>query len=290
MTDSTEITRWEEAIGKAQETFALSTLKYDNEKVFALQHLQKSDYTMKVAKNNPLSVNLAMRNVAATGLTLNPAYAYAYLIPRTINDVPQIVLDISARGLVKIATDTGSVLWAKPEVVYANDQFDYRGPVEAPVHRANPFSDRGEIVGAYCVAKTLDGAMLVTVLDRAELEKIRGKSEAYKKNKSGPWVEWFSEMCCKAVLKRAQKTWPHSDRTDKLLDAIEIANEAEGGYALEGMAVTLINEDQAAKVREWMETAGVDESFLRLFDVEAVEAIPKLRYNEVISTLKARAA
>jgi recombination protein RecT len=280
---------YESAIAKVEERFAATAegVTYDREKIFAMQALMKTDFAMNTANSNPMSVQLAMLNVAATGLTLNPAYGYAYLVPRD----KAIVLDISYKGLLRIATDTGSILWGRAEVVYERDSFTYNGPAAAPVHQANPFAkDRGEIIGAYCIAKTRDGDILTEVMDVTELEKIRSKSSAYTKSQSGPWIEWFAEMCRKSVIKRAQKTWPHSDRTDRLMNAIEVANEGEGGYTLDSQPAATISDDQAAKVREWIEAAQVDPvEFLRLFDVEAVEAIPRLRYTEVLATLKGKA-
>jgi recombination protein RecT len=224
------------AIQKAKERFAKiasQTVNYDKESIFAMQALMKTDFAMKTANNNPGSVHLAMINVASTGLTLNPANGYAYLVPRD----GAIHLDISYKGLIKIATDAGSIVWARAEVVYANDRFEYRGPAEAPVHTADPFKgDRGEIVGAYCIAKTKDGDVLTEVMSREEIEKIRSKSSAWVRGQAGrkgPWEEFFSEMCRKAVVKRASKTWPYTDRSEVVGQAIEIANAAEGGYSFE---------------------------------------------------------
>lgn len=277
------------AIVGAEKNFreVANNLDYEVEKVFATQALMKTDFAMQIATKNPTSVKLAMMNLAATGLTLNPAYAYAYLVPRD----GAIVLDISYKGLLRIATDTGSIMWGRADCVYEKDAFEYLGPAAMPIHKANPFADRGEVIGVYCIAKTCDGDILTDVLDMAEIAKIRGKSDLYAKRKSGPWVEWFTEMCCKAVIKRAQKTWPHSDRTDKLLNAIEMANKAEGGYTLEHVPLTVINEEQQIKVNEWLESTGVNaQEVLSLFDVETVAAIPKLRYNEVIDAIKAKGA
>lgn len=227
-----QLAPWQSAIRDSQERFVknASLVSYDVESIFAMQALMKTDFAMSTANRNPRSVKLAMINVASTGLTLNPANAYAYLVPRD----GAIVLDISYKGLIKIATDAGSIQWARAEVVYEKDAFGYHGPAAVPVHTANPFSkDRGEIIGVYCIAKTNEGDILTEVMDRDELEKIRSKSMAYEKKKAGPWVEWFAQMCKKAVIKRASKTWPYTDQTDKIGQAIEIANEAEGGYALE---------------------------------------------------------
>ena len=231
-----QIAPYQSAIQGAKDRFAKvaqSAVNYDRESIFAMQMLMKNDFSLKTANNNPNSVKLAMINVASTGLTLNPANGYAYLVPRD----GAIHLDISYKGLIKIATDCGSVAWARADVVYDADAFEYRGPAEAPVHTADPFKrDRGEIVGCYCIAKTKEGDVLTEVMARDEIEKIRSKSTAWVKGstgRKGPWEEFFSEMCRKAVVKRASKTWPYTDRSEAIGQAIEIANTAEGGYSLE---------------------------------------------------------
>lgn len=227
---STELLPYQDAIKRAKDRFqkvAASAVNYDKESIFAMQALMKTNFAMDTANKNPQSVHLAMINVGSTGLTLNPANGYAYLVPRD----GAIVLDISYKGLIKIATDSGSILWARADIVYADDKFTYHGPAALPEHIADPFkTDRGEIVGCYCIAKTRDGDVLTEVMPVAELKKIRGKSQAFVKKNSGPWVEWFEQMAKKAVIKRASKTWPYTD--DRLAQAIEVANDAEGGYDL----------------------------------------------------------
>jgi recombination protein RecT len=228
---SHEMQPYQSAIEKSKDRFlkvAQSVVNYDKESIFAMQALMKTDYAMSVANKNPQSVHLAMINVASTGLTLNPANAYAYLVPRD----GAIVLDISYKGLIKIATDSGAITWARADVVHEKDSFTYHGPASIPDHQADPFShERGEIIGAYCIAKTKDGDILTEVMPMDELAKIRDKSMAYAKKKSGPWVEWFDQMAKKAVIKRASKTWPYTN--DKLAQVIEVANESEGGYDME---------------------------------------------------------
>ena len=287
-----ELTPYQSAIAKAKERFveiAGSPKAYDVESIFAMQALMKTDFAMQTANKNPKSVHLAMINVASTGLTLNPAHGYAYLIPRD----GSICLDISYKGLIKIATDTGSVLWVRADLVHEADDFTYHGPAAMPEHKANPFKERGDVVGVYCIAKTRDGDILTEVMDYAELEKIRGKSMSYAKKKSGPWVEWFAQMAKKAVIKRASKTWPYTERTDRLLDAIEMANESEGGYDLEANAVRLVTEGQAANIRDEIEESGMDAAqVLALYEVESIDALPANRYAEVLATIReaARAA
>lgn len=224
---------YEAAIQTAKERFLKNSdnlVSYDKESIFAMQALIKNDYALSVANKNPRSVHLAMLNVASTGLTLNPANAYAYLVPRD----GAIVLDISYKGLIKIATDAGSIVWARAAVVYEQDTFVYHGPAEKPEHHADVFkAERGKIIGAYCVAKTNEGDILTEVMDWAEIDKIRNKSDLYSRKKSGPWVEWLEQMIKKAVIKRASKTWPYTEKGERIAQAIEIANESEGGYDLD---------------------------------------------------------
>jgi len=204
-------------------------LSYGTESIFAMQMIARNDFTAKVANRNKRSVLLAMINVASTGLTLNPAMGYAYLVPRS----DAIMLDISYKGLIKIATDTGSIMWVRAECVHEKDTFTYHGPAAMPDIVTDPFRDRGPIIGAYCIAKTKDGDILTEVMDWAAIEKVRSKSEAWSRGvvgKKGPWEEFPAEMIRKAIIKRARKTWPYTESNERLAKAVEIANQAEGGY------------------------------------------------------------
>ena len=89
-----------------------SALVWKSEANFAMQAVNKNDRAIAAFQSNPQSMRDSVINVASVGLSLNPAYDYAYLVPRD----NQICLDIGYQGLIKIATDTGSILWAKAEV------------------------------------------------------------------------------------------------------------------------------------------------------------------------------
>lgn len=207
-------------------------LDFKRECLFARQQLLKNDYTLKVAGNNPNSLQAAILNVAAIGISLNPANQHAYLVPRD----GAICLDISYRGLVKLATDSGAIKWAKVELVYENDDFAWLGPAHQPEHRADPFSDRGALKGGYCIAKLPDGEILTEVMKVEEINKIRDTSKAFQNNK-GPWVDWYSEMCKKTVLKRAYKSWPQTPNRQRMDQAVEVLHQTEGmAYTLEQQA------------------------------------------------------
>lgn len=201
-------------------------LNFKKEASFALQLLKASDFLRSTAQSNPDSLQNAITNIAAIGISLNPATKEAYLVPRN----RAICLDISAIGLIKLATDSGSIKWAQAELVKKNDVFKFMGVGQAPIHEVDFFSDRGATVGVYVVAKTTDNDFLVTVMSIKECHDIRDRSEAWKayssgKTKSCPWLTDEGEMCKKTAIKRASKLWPKSERLDT---AVHVLNEHEG--------------------------------------------------------------
>lgn len=198
-------------------------LDFEQECLFARQQILKNDFTLSVAANNPQSLQAAILNVAAIGISLNPASQHAYLVPRD----KAICLDISYRGMVKLATDSGAIKWAKVELVHKNDTFKWRGPAEAPLHEADPFGERGEIIGGYCIAKLPDGEILTETMPVEEINKIRDTSKAFQKG-GGPWKQWYDEMAKKTILKRAYKSWPQTPNRKRVDLAVEALHEVEG--------------------------------------------------------------
>lgn len=200
------------------------SINFEREAGFALQILEQSDYAMKLAIGNRQSVVNAVVNIAAIGISLNPAKKQAYLVPRD----GKICLDISYMGLIDLAVQDGAVKWAKAELVYETDVFTLNSAGTAPTHTYNPFSkERGAIVGAYCVAKLLDGDYLTETMSLDEINAIRDRSSAWKawveKQKKCPWVTDFGEMARKTVVKRGSKYWASSG-SDRLQQAIHHLN------------------------------------------------------------------
>lgn len=195
-----------------------SNIVWEKEKQFALQVLNKPDnrnknelcFAGKTALNNPASLQNAIINVAACGITLNPAKKMAYLVPRDGG----ICLDISYMGLLHIAQQSGSILWGQCKLVYANDLYESNGLDKAPTHKYQAFGDRGSVVGGYCTVKTPDGDYLTEEMSLAEIKKVEASSKAG----NGPWKTFWEEMARKSIVKRASKYWPKVDRLDKAIN------------------------------------------------------------------------
>lgn len=201
--------------GAFESVLADRSLNFEREAGFAIQAISANDYITKVAYSSPQSVRNAVTNIAAIGISLNPAKKQAYLVPRD----GRICLDISYMGLLDLAIASGSIMWGQAELVYSGDRFKRNGFDKPPTHEFEEFSTaRGDIVGVYVVVKTRDGDYLTTTMTIDEVNGIRDRSSAWKaymeKKKSCPWVTDPGEMIKKTVIKRAYKTWPKTDRLD----------------------------------------------------------------------------
>ena len=236
-------------------------VSFEKESFFALNLLKNSDFLLRVAQGNPQSLQQALINISAIGVSLNPALKEAYLVPRG----GQVCLDISYMGLVQLAIASGSVFWVQADIVRKNDTFEYLGMGIRPVHKFNPFGDRGEVVGAYCVAKLHSGDYLTTIMSKSEIDEIKNKSSQASKN--GPWVTFYEEMCKKTCIKRASKLWPKSERVN---EAVNILNEHEGidftnNSAYTPQAIKEITEEDFKKIRSQLASTNRTEEALLSF-------------------------
>lgn len=225
-------------IYEAKESFSSvltdRSINFEREAGFAVQALTANDYAMRIAMQNRQSVINAVTNIAAIGISLNPAKKQAYLVPRD----NRICLDISYLGLMDLAMSTGSIRWAQAELVHENDAFGLNGFDKPPTHTYNPFAkDRGEIVGVYVVVKTSDGDYLTETMSIDEVHAIRDRTSAWKawlsKKAKCPWVTDPGEMAKKTCVKRAYKYWP---KTERLEQAIHHLN-TDGGEGIVHEAV-----------------------------------------------------
>lgn len=247
---------WMNAIANAKTKFneinkVYNLVNYDKEAMFAMQIIQGNDYLRDIANNNPGSLRNAVIGVASTGLTLNPAEKLAYLVPRK----GAACLDISYIGLIKLATDTGSIMWARAELVHENDEFIYKGATKEPEFSTPDPFNRGAVRGVYCVAKTKEGDYLSGIMSIQEVYDIRDRSEAYKaylnKKKLCSWVTDEGEMIKKTIIKRESKTWPKTDKSGRFDNAIQYLNEEmDEGIDFGGQMILGMRMDELVDMNE----------------------------------------
>lgn len=246
---------------------SVKNINFDREAQFAMQILgDPESYINKVAMTNKASIVAAINNVAAIGISLNPASKLAYLVPRK----GAICLDISYMGIMHVAQVSGAIKWGQARMVHENDAFELRGVDEPPVHTFNPFGkDRGSVVGCYVVVKTDEGDYLTHSMAVEAIYEIRDRSEAWKahikKGTSSPWVTDFDEMAKKTVVKQASKYWPRREQLDGVVHYLNDPATEGIDFARD---ITPVREDGLKSIQH----SAVDDSMRELGMEEQTEA------------------
>lgn len=232
------------------------SIEFAREAQFAIQIIEGSTYLQGIVRQNPNSLKAAINNIAAIGISLNPAAKLAYLVPRD----GKVCLDISYMGMMHLAQQAGAIQWGQANLVREGDIFELQGIGKEPYHKYSPFSTERNtqpVVGAYVVVKTDTGDFLTECMSIEEIHAIRDRSSAWKawlsKKTKCPWVTDEGEMIKKTVVKRAAKYWPRRDRLDQAIHHVN----TDGG---EGMAqerdITPITEDQITAINDTLAELG----------------------------------
>jgi recombination protein RecT len=282
-----------EYIAEQEEFFlpVLSTpdIKWEQEKQFAIQCFQNSDYLLKIAKQNPASLQNALINVSSIGISLNPASKHAYLIPRK----GKVCLDISYMGMAHLALSTGSIEWCQSIIVYSNDTYKNNGVDVKPSHDYDSFSsNRGDPIGVYCTVKTPTGAYLTDELSKQDVYRARDCSESYKTylKKKTPccWTKDEMEMWRKTAVKRASKYWP---KVDRLNSAIQLLNTDNGeGISNEKDITPEFIENPIQVLKDILiEREAKEVDYLSWLRVEKFEDVTEEMASKAVITLRAGA-
>ena len=131
-------------------------------------------------------------------------------------------------GVLKKIRQSGEVSKISAQVVYENDHFVVSyGFDEDVTHNPPPLNkERGKPIGAYATAVLKDGSRLLEVMSLEEINKVRNVSRAKDK---GPWVDWWSEMARKTVMRRLSKRLPMStDLEDEIFSRDETMTAKAG--------------------------------------------------------------
>lgn len=112
-------------------------------------------------------------------------------------------------GIRKRLAQCGITLDA--QVIHENDEFTYEfGDDSRIVHKPPKLGKpRGEMIGAYAIAKLKDGNVVREVMDRAQIEAVREQSRG---KDSLMWTKFSSEAYRKTVARRAAKVIPIVDQ------------------------------------------------------------------------------
>lgn len=216
----------------------------------------------------------ATMQCAELGLDPSPLLGEAHFIPyeNTIRvkdgnqwvdrKALEVTLQPGYAGLTKLAKQTGLVsdIYAvcvdeseatpvfNKEGNFVGGFYVEQGTVRKIHHIQNFGPTRtGKVHAAYGVVKMADGSdPHFEVFSRADLDRIRAKSQAYRANPdTSPWTTDHEAMCRKTMIKQVVKYVPKSPEKPNLANAIAIDTNAEIGekaFTTE-LAADLLGED-----------------------------------------------
>lgn len=271
------------------EIVATPGINFDREIGFAIQILSQNPYLASVARNNKASLYSAVLNVASIGISLNPAWKLAYLVPRKNS----ICLDISYMGLLHIAQTSEAIQWGQARIVRKQDNYSSRGIDRPPMHEYSPFlpdAERGDIVGVYVVIKTHGGDYLTHEMNIGKVYSIRDRSESWKSymkdKKITPWKTDEEEMIKKTCIKQAYKYWPRKDRLDSAINYLN--TEADEGIVFDD-GDTYISDNEISDLNNAIKSMGIDENkFCSYLGVIRLEDIRSSDYPKACRAIDAK--
>lgn len=202
---------------------------FEREASFAVQILQRNDYLAKCSQE---SIMRSVLNVAQIGLSLNPVLKLAYLVPRWSRNTRSVecYLEPGYQGLVKLLTDTKTVVSVEARIVWEGDQIEVDFASADKVTKHVPYflvgKDPGQMRAVYALAVLHDGSRMVEIMSQAEVHEIRERSESYKKTLEGKgssiWLTDPGEMWRKTAIRRLFKYLPKSGAYERVAQAVEL--------------------------------------------------------------------
>ena len=179
---------------------------------------------------DPVTVVLSVVRAAEMGLEVGGGFGHAYLVPfknrKTGKRECQLI--VGYQGYIELALRTGKVLDIRSIPVFDHDHFEYEeGTTPKIKHVPNFDQERnwGTLKAVYAIATLAGGIQKLDVMSKADIARIRGKSQAQD---SGPWNTDPLEMARKCPVRRLQKYLP---KTREMAQAIAL-DEADEGVPL----------------------------------------------------------
>lgn len=177
------------------------------------------------------SILRGVMDLTQCGLELAGPMGHGYLVPfrNKKQGTMEATTIIGYKGYITLASRSG--LFAAPpvaNVVRDLDPFELdlgagRPPKHKVDHRKSE-AERGNVVGAYCVAKFRAGGYHVEYMSLDQLEAIRAQSRM----KDGvTWRDHTVQMQRKSVIRRARNYWPLSADMAQAFDVDANADAAE---------------------------------------------------------------
>lgn len=181
----------------------------------ALNAIKKSPDLLKC---NPQSLFGSILYFAEIGLPFNTPEGFGYILPeRQKGGSVEAVPIIGYKGFIEIAYRNPKVKGIRIQSVYKNDSFDYAyGTDEFLSHKPHSGTDRGELTHVYAMAHVEGINPLFVVVDKRELDKIKGLPSTLNKGNITLKNDFdvFNIMDAKVAVRLLLKTLPKTGSSD----------------------------------------------------------------------------
>lgn len=175
----------------------------------------------KLAECDKGSFFAAILQCAQLGLEPGSALGHAFLIPRRNKGSMECQLQIGYQGMIDLAERSGKVT-LEANLIYENELYDIElGTSPKITHKPCLTGQKGDLVGAYAVARYADGRVKFRFIDREEIEEAKKAGSA---GNYGPWSTHYNEMARKTAVRRLFKMLPKSI---ELAQALQIEEKIE---------------------------------------------------------------
>jgi recombination protein RecT len=167
--------------------------------------------TPKLAECTTSSFMAAALQSSQLGLEPGSDLGHCYLIPRLNRKkgVHEVHFIIGYQGWIELVERDGRItIEAHP--IYANDEFEFHLGINPSItHKPAWDTARGDVIGAYAVARYKDGRYKFRVINKDDIEAARKNSDSGESAYS-PWTKQYAEMAAKTAIRRLCKMLPKS--------------------------------------------------------------------------------
>ncbi len=246
----------------------------------------------------------AIGQCAQMGLEPNTVLGHAYLVPFNTKRkdaqgrerwVKSVQVVIGYKGLIDLARRSGQIVSIAAHEVCENDHFELVYGLDERLNHTPAMGERGNIIGFYAVAKLVGGGHAFEFMSLHQVREIMAATQS--KGKYGPWLDHFTEMGRKTVIRRLAKYLPLSVefQTAVALDGMAAADKDQQFDTIDG-EFTIIGEhgdpepppaDDAAEQAASPEqaTQGESDAAPRITFAQLVERMQQAKSLEAIDEL-----
>ena len=218
-------------IAQKQSSFASIQTRYlPAERLVKLAQVMVAK-TPKLAECSMLSVIDSLMTCARLGLEPSEPGG-VWLVPYKVSGrmICQSIIDY--RGLLDVARRSGEIAAVHADLRYAADAWEFAidtaSPVLVKLRHVPSEGERGNVLGAYAIAKLKNGECHAIYLTKEQIEGFRKRSRGADSEYS-PWVKDWDAMAKKTACRRLVNLLPRTPEVQVLREVLAREDAAPEG-------------------------------------------------------------